>query len=189
MEEVDSNFLSNHCEKEELNQYWYSQPTIEVIVKEVLENGSNSTAFISTPSLYFSLPVDARQGCKVLDLDDQWASDDGFVLFDFNRWEEIPENLHNSFDMVVIDPPFITRDVWEKYAQAAKSLLKKTENGDIAGKIILTTIQENKEMMYELLKVEPKEFLPSIPNLVYQYSLYTNYESDQLMEQNPEIPC
>ena len=30
----------------------------------------------------------------------------------------------NSFDMVIIDPPFITREVWEKYASTAKLLLK-----------------------------------------------------------------
>jgi hypothetical protein len=31
-------------------------------------------------------------------------------------------------------------------------------------------------------------FLPSIPNLVYQYNLYTNYPSAQFAVKNPEIP-
>jgi hypothetical protein len=31
-------------------------------------------------------------------------------------------------------------------------------------------------------------FKPSIPNLVYQYRLYTNYESSTLSQLNPEIP-
>jgi len=45
--------------------------------------------------------------------------------YDFNHPEAIPESLHHLFDCVVIDPPFITREVWEKYASAAKLLLVK----------------------------------------------------------------
>jgi 16S rRNA G966 N2-methylase RsmD len=36
------------------------------------------------------------------------------VFYDFNKPEDIPQELKNSFDMIVIDPPFITREVWEK---------------------------------------------------------------------------
>eukprot|EP00349_Pseudokeronopsis_sp_Brazil_P002622 CAMPEP_0202962094 /NCGR_PEP_ID=MMETSP1396-20130829/6200_1 /ASSEMBLY_ACC=CAM_ASM_000872 /TAXON_ID= /ORGANISM="Pseudokeronopsis sp., Strain Brazil" /LENGTH=86 /DNA_ID=CAMNT_0049682441 /DNA_START=287 /DNA_END=544 /DNA_ORIENTATION=+ len=84
--------------------------------------------------------------------------------------------------MIVIDPPFITREVWEKYAVAVKYLLKAD------GYILLSTIDENEEMLKELLKVERKNFRPSIPNLVYQYSLYANYDSEGLKSFNPEIP-
>jgi len=31
-------------------------------------------------------------------------------------------------------------------------------------------------------------FMPSIPNLVYQYNLYTNYASEVFANKNPEIP-
>jgi 16S rRNA G966 N2-methylase RsmD len=30
------------------------------------------------------------------------------------------QELHGSFDFVLIDPPFITREVWEKYAITAR---------------------------------------------------------------------
>ena len=43
-------------------------------------------------------------------------------------------------------------------------------------------------MMKELLNVTPNTFRPSIPNLVYQYALYTNYESTFLTDVNSEIP-
>lgn len=56
------------------------------------------------------------------------------------------------------------------------------------GKILLSTIAENEEMMKELLDVHPCAFMPSIPNLVYQYKFFTNYESEGLSEPNPEIP-
>ena len=41
--------------------------------------------------------------------------------------------------MVVIDPPFITREVWEKYAEAAKILLKQ----DPSTMYLISTIDEN----------------------------------------------
>jgi hypothetical protein len=46
--------------------------------------------------------------------------------------------------MVVIDPPFITREVWEKYAACSKKLLKE------GGMWFLSTIDENEEMIKEL---------------------------------------
>ena len=95
----------------------------------------------------------------------------------------MPEELHGKFTMVVIDPPFITREVWEKYTQAARILLKP-EGGLVLG----STIDENEAFMQELLGCQKKAFRPSIPNLVYQYSLYANFESEGLNNPNPEIP-
>jgi len=57
------------------------------------------------------------------------------------------------------------------------------------GRILLTTIGENAAMLAEILPgVKPQVFQPSIPNLIYQYTLYTNYDSERLQEKNPEIP-
>ena len=64
--------------------------------------------------------------------------------------------------MVVIDPPFITREVWEKYAAAARLLLKPE-----VGLVLGSTIDENEGFMNELLGCNRKTFRPSIPNLVY----------------------
>lgn len=86
--------------------------------------------------------------------------------------------------MVVIDPPFITREVWEKYAACAKMLLRP----DGKGMFLISTIDENKDMIKELTGSEPQVFRPSIPNLVYQYSFYANYEHPAFHEKNPEIP-
>ena len=80
--------------------------------------------------------------------------------------------MHGSFDMAVIDPPFITREVWEKYTVASKILLKE------GGKLLCSTIDENKDFMAEILEVKPAVFRPSIPNLVYQYSFYMNYTDE-----------
>jgi hypothetical protein len=127
-----------------------------------------------------------------------------------------PEALLHSFDAVVVDPPFITREVWEKYAVSCKALLRSDPSeavpaaegkcqvveagpdleapsglaaaaarGDV---VIATTINENSGFMQELLGVKPNAWQPSIPNLVYQYDLYTNYSSQRFDQPNPEIP-
>ena len=105
------------------------------------------------------------------------------MFYDFNKPENIPENLHHQFHLVVIDPPFITREVWEKYAEASQLLL--VEDG---GHALLSTIDENEEMILELMGARRREFRPSIPNLVYQYSFYATYDNQELDEKNPEIP-
>ena len=42
--------------------------------------------------------------------------------------------MKGHFDMAVIDPPFITREVWEKYKHAAEILLKRGSDGKLGGK-------------------------------------------------------
>lgn len=50
-------FLVKHKENGDLNQYWYSNATIEWLVAECQAQGKK-IAFLSTPSIYFSLTED-----------------------------------------------------------------------------------------------------------------------------------
>lgn len=63
-------FLALNPEKGDMNQYWYSSNTIDAMVADVYAHGGAplSVAFISTPSLYFSLPAECRTDCAVLDV-------------------------------------------------------------------------------------------------------------------------
>ena len=74
--------------------------------------------------------------------------------------------------------------VWEKYATAARFLLSE----DASSKILCTTLVENHALLHRLLGVNPQRYLPSVPNLVYQYNVYTNYVSPRLELDNPELP-
>ena len=47
-------FLARYKEKSDLNQYWYSKPTIEFMVQQCEDHGTR-IAFLSTPSIFFSL--------------------------------------------------------------------------------------------------------------------------------------
>ena len=103
--------------------------------------------------MYFALEENLRSQCYVMDYDKKWSSDRGFVFYDFNAPSSFdPPSLKNSFDMVVIDPPFITREVWEKYTESAVALLKeKPAAGAKSGLVLGTTVAENAPFMEELL--------------------------------------
>lgn len=74
--------------------------------------------------------------CVGLQFDEKFATEGRrFVPFDFNKPEAIPTELHCSFDFLVIDPPFITKEVWQQYAAAANVLSRSNQS-----KILLTTI-------------------------------------------------
>lgn len=91
--------------------------------------------------------------------------------------------------MIVIDPPFITKSVWEQYATTTKLLMKKkTEHHSATTSIVIaTTVDENKDLMADLFGCKQVSFRPSIPHLVYQYSVYTNFASSVLANDNPEL--
>ena len=54
--------------------------------------------------------------------------------------------------------------------------------------VIATTVDENAALLKALFGCQSTAFKPSIPNLVYQYSVFTNFASDCLNARNPEIP-
>ncbi len=85
--------------------------------------------------------------------------------------------MMGTFDVLVVDPPFIVREVWEKYAVTSKLLLKQGNDtdgkpsqtlsrlklwfhlhiftGNPSGKVILTTVIENAPFLLELLGAKP----------------------------------
>ncbi|RLN13785.1 hypothetical protein BBO99_00005535 [Phytophthora kernoviae] len=87
---------------------------------------------------------------------------DRFIPFDFHKPQDLPQDLLGTFDFIVIDPPFITREVWELYTESIKLLMRSKDS-----RILLTTIEENAVMINELLGCRARTFKPSIPHLVY----------------------
>lgn len=181
-------FWQRFPEKEELNQYWYSVPTVDKLADEVIAQteATSRCAFLSTPSVYYALKaktISSQRELFLFDYDKKFASEkSSFVHYDFNKPEDIPKELHQTIDYIVIDPPFITKEVWVHYTNAAKLLLRPT-----TGKILLSTIVENEELIKSLLGCSIQRFKPSIPHLVYQYALYANYASLLLSDPNPEV--
>ncbi|KAG5508173.1 hypothetical protein JKF63_05428 [Porcisia hertigi] len=183
--------------KSEFNQYWYSQSTIHHLVREVRHHAT-ACAFLSTPSLFFALDArcgdesaddesrlsQLRRSSRVFEYDSQWASDPGYVHYDFHYPEQVPIQYMAAFDYVVADPPFITADVWAQYVKTAKLLLKE------GGKLLFTTVLENHTMLENLLDrpLFIASFLPYVEHLTYQYVCFLSYEPTCLAQPNAELP-
>lgn len=152
-----------------------------MLTKEIEEHATK-VAFLSTPSVWFSLDnQEIKQRSFFFDVDIQWEKHSNFVNWNYNQPTQIEVKMHHEFDCVVIDPPFVTSEVWAKYAEATLLLLKD------GGKIILSTIPENAQILKQMLNVEPQTFQPSVPHLVYQYKFFTNYNSTNFSSVNPEV--
>jgi hypothetical protein len=70
-------FSQKYEEKAEYNQYWYSPFTIQKMADEVVLLGGKA-AFLSTPSIYFSIPESDRGNCHLFDVSQR--SIDAFAL-------------------------------------------------------------------------------------------------------------
>ena len=173
----------------DLNQYWYSASTIATLADTLREHclplrtSTFDCAFLSTPSLFFALTPTERERSRLLEFDATLGEGEAnFVQYDYHRPHALPAELKGSFSCVVIDPPFITSDVWLLYVQAAKHLLSP------GGRVVCTTVIENAPLLEAELGVRPHRYLPAIPNLPYQYAVYTNFPAAQLDRPNPEVP-
>ncbi|EGR29840.1 hypothetical protein IMG5_147690 [Ichthyophthirius multifiliis] len=188
MNDKKNKFIVKNPENANFNQYWYSSKTIELLVNQTLQNGK-ICAFLSTPSVFYSIQDQQfLKNCFLFEYDNKFAKNNtNFIYFDFKNPQEIPVQYHNQFDFILIDPPFITRDVWEKYSEAAKIIGKKDQNNVLIANILASSIDENQQMLQELLCLKKRISRPLIPNLVYQYSFFSNYDHEELDAVNPEI--
>lgn len=65
-------FLRQTDENRDLNQYWYSKNTIETLChamrESLLKSKGRNVAFLSTPSLFFSLSQEEQENCVIFDV-------------------------------------------------------------------------------------------------------------------------
>ena len=196
-------FLSQIDEDRDLNQYWYSEKSIEILCDAIREGLSlfkgKRVAFLSTPSLFFSLSMEEREHCALFEVsclidfplpclpgfipsssflrkfDTSWESCPGYHFYDYKHPTDIEDSCRGAFDLVVIDPPFISQSVWRNYATTASLLSKGGE-----ARVIATTVSENSALMESLFGCRRVSFRPMIPHLVYQYSAFANFPTSAL---------
>lgn len=61
-----NSFLTRNKENPDYNQYWFSQKTIEFVHKQIEVEKAKKIAFLSTPSLYFSLENEIVKSNSIL---------------------------------------------------------------------------------------------------------------------------
>ena len=184
IENKKNRFLKLTPENGDYNQYWFSEKTIEFFLEQVKKYGKNRIGFIATPSIFFSLSKEDQEKSYLFDIDEKLTKKHkNGKKYDFNdnNYQELFPELKESFDFLVIDPPFITEEAWTKFSNFAHYLKNKE------CKIIACSIAENKENLNKLLGLNIKTFQPSIPHLVYQYNIFANYDDEELDKKNPEI--
>ena len=75
MKLITSNLYTNHPTNQ-LKRYWYSNFSIEMMIEDQVAQdgltggpvGGRKIAFLSTPSLYFTMPEEIRKRCFVFDV-------------------------------------------------------------------------------------------------------------------------
>ena len=173
----DNKFLKRTPENADFNQYWFSEKTIQFILSQINSHGKERIGLVSTPSIFFSLSKECQDKSYLFDIDDALISKHkNGRKYDFNwtNYDEHFSDLKGTFDFIVIDPPFITEEAWNKFAAFGKYLANEK------CKFLVSSIAENAENLKKLLGVDMKNFKPSIPHLVYQYNFFANYDDEEL---------
>lgn len=188
VESQKNKFLKLYGENENFNQYWFSEKTIEFILNQIVKQNPKKIAFVSTPSLFFSASDEIKEKSVLFDYDEVFLKKHKNVsLFNYLDFDETAEKYKNEFDFVVIDPPFINEEAWEKFAKFARLISLKNDEDGIASKILTCSILENEDFLKKFLDLQLKTFKPLVPHLVYQYNFYANYDDEELNMINEEV--
>ncbi|XP_002265324.2 uncharacterized protein LOC100252975 [Vitis vinifera] len=176
---VDADSVSLVSEDWRLSQFWYDPQTAETVSKEVLTlcDSSDSlvrVACVACPTLYAYLKkIDPNVSLQLLEYDkrfEQYGSD--FTFYDYNQPEELPPELKHAFQVVVADPPYLSKECLEKVAQTISFLARPGESF-----LLLLTGEVQRERAAELLGMHPCCFRPQHSNkLGNEFRLFTNYD-------------
>ncbi|GFG37590.1 hypothetical protein Cfor_12677 [Coptotermes formosanus] len=157
----------------QLSQFWYDDETAEYLSREALKAAgpTGKIALISCPTLYKNLKSEAHNNQVTLfEFDKRFAIyGEDFILYDYNTPLDIPCHFAGNFDVVVVDPPFLSEECLTKTAVTVKFLAKH--------KIILCTGANMEELAKKLLDVRKCEFEPHHKNnLANEFYCYANYD-------------
>eukprot|EP00250_Pteridium_aquilinum_P006279 c16229_g1_i2 orf=150-872(-) len=159
-----------------LSQFWYDQHTAHTVAQELLllsKQLQSPIACISCPSLYVELKKSSEAEACLFEYDERfqrYGSD--FTFYDYNFPERLPEKHHHAFQVVVADPPYLSKECIEKTAQTMKLMAKDGQSC-----FLLLTGAVQHDHARDLLGARPCVFRPSHHNkLGNEFLLYTNYD-------------
>jgi len=163
-----------------LAQIWFSAETIGILVAEldllVGAEGASKIAFLSTPSVYCSLPTHLRDRSHLFEYDigqfqvtnnaeeqeDVHASaeESRCHFFDYkveDFCDIIPAEVRHSFDIIVADPPSISVYALRQYCEAIRVLAKHEGESSSATKttVIFATLEDNQQILAQELLLFP----------------------------------
>ncbi|GAV86126.1 N6-adenineMlase domain-containing protein [Cephalotus follicularis] len=175
--ESDNLIVSLVSEDWRLSQFWYQPETAHTVAQEVLSLCQDSefrVACIACPTLYAYLKkMGPHVNVQLLEYDkrfEQYGSD--YTFYDYNQPEELPLDLKHAFQIVVADPPYLSKECLEKVAQTTSFLARSGECY-----LLLLTGAVQKDSAAELLGLRPCGFRPQHSSkLGNEFRLFTDYD-------------
>uniref|UniRef100_A0A0R3RFX7 Protein-lysine N-methyltransferase n=1 Tax=Elaeophora elaphi TaxID=1147741 RepID=A0A0R3RFX7_9BILA len=165
----------------QLSQFWYSEGTASKLADECLKSIGNCgrIACISCPTLLDYLLKDdvicGRVVVTLFEYDRRFESkfSEEFVPYDYRKPLAVPELYHNAFDLIIIDPPFLSDECLIKVAQTVRLLSRNSTT-----KLLICT---GLIMVERLFHAHKCKFQPSHKhNLANEFACYANYETNVL---------
>lgn len=96
-----------------------------------------------------------------------------FVFYDFKNPLGVPRDLSEQFDLIVVDPPYLSEDCFTKTAVTVKFLMKPS------AKIIVCTGLVMEELAERLLGLKRCQFeVKHEKSLSNPFMCYANYNFD-----------
>ncbi|CAF0807897.1 unnamed protein product [Rotaria sordida] len=168
-----------------LSQFWYNKETATRLMNEVIAilPQYGKCACIACPTVWSLMHKEYPEIENILfEYDIRFAANNkSFIKYDYNdddRIEEIYAPWKHSFDVLIVDPPFLSRECFEKVSRLVKFIGKPTPQ---CKHIICTgTIQEEnvKECFPGAYRVT---FQPRHErNLMNPFACFVDYETKTL---------
>ncbi|KAL3882132.1 hypothetical protein ACJMK2_028503 [Sinanodonta woodiana] len=171
-------FKTDLQENWQLSQFWYDDDSAVRLAEAALDAAGRNGRIvcISAPTTYKKIKQLDKNNCdvKCLEYDERFKIfGEDFVFYDYRDPLNLPKIWKNTFDVVLVDPPFLSDECLCKTAVTVKFLAKD--------KIILCTGAVMEELALKLLQVKPCKFQPRHANgLQNQFACFTNFESNHL---------
>ncbi|XP_030377632.1 protein-lysine N-methyltransferase CG9154 [Scaptodrosophila lebanonensis] len=171
-----------HFEEDwQLSQFWYSESTKvsigKVVATLLTEAGATDfrIALLSCPSLYATIK-DIHGNVNIFEYDQRFgAYGTDFVHYDFNAADEdYLQNYHNSYDLVIADPPFLSEECISKMSVIIRNLQRTSES-----KVIFCSGEVVEKWLTACLPVRKCQFQPEHErNLGNEFVSYANFNLD-----------
>ncbi|KAK9123000.1 hypothetical protein Sjap_012602 [Stephania japonica] len=173
-----------------MSQFWYDRETAWTVAEEVRRlstrsSSSSEVVCISCPTIYAYLKKsDPAISVRLLEYDkrfEQYGED--FTFYDYNQPLELPSMLKHSYQVIVADPPYLSKECLEKVAETMKFLMRPGTSY-----LLLLTGDVQQERAAVLLSLHPCGFRPQHSSkLGNEFRLFTNYDPGERLggwEQN-----
>ncbi|KAG6604311.1 EEF1A lysine methyltransferase 1, partial [Cucurbita argyrosperma subsp. argyrosperma] len=161
-----------------LSQFWYDRDTAETVTNEVLTLCQNfespRVACIACPTLYTYLKkLGPHVSAQLLEYDERFSQHGSeFTFYDYNEPEELPMELKHDFQIVIADPPYLSKECLEKVTRSISFLAQNRESY-----LLLLTGEVQAERAAELMGFHPCGFRPHHSSkLGNEFRLFTNYD-------------